>query len=163
GFLGARHHPLVVADARRGVENLRPFVSDGAFDDRVDLLKDMEKAFERDYDAASANAHRTTYQRAVSLMKSKEAKAFDLTQEKDSGRKAYGATRFGEGCLLARRLVEVGVSFVEVTLGGWDTHQNNFDRVKSLSSQVDPAMSSLITDLKERGLLETTLVIWMGE
>jgi hypothetical protein len=163
GFLGARYHPLVVGDPRRGVENMRPFVSEGAFDDRVDLLADMEKAFERDYDAAAANAHRTTYQRAVSLMKSKEAKAFDLTQEKDSVRKAYGDTRFGEGCLLARRLIEVGVSFVEVTLGGWDTHQNNFDRVKQLSQQVDPAMSSLIGDLKDRGLLDSTLVIWMGE
>jgi hypothetical protein len=163
GFLGARHHPLVVGDPRRGVENMKPFVSESAFDDRVDLLKDMEKAFERDYDAAAVNAHRTTYQRAVSLMKSREAKAFDLTQEKDSVRKAYGDSRFGEGCLLARRLVEVGVSFVEVTLGGWDTHQNNWDRVKQLSGQVDPAMSSLVRDLKERGLLDSTLVIWMGE
>src|SRR5205823_7064289 len=64
---------------------------------------------------------------------------------------------------LARRLVETGVSFVEVTLGGWDTHQDNFDRVKSLSGQVDPAISALVTDLKERGLLDSTLVIWMGE
>jgi uncharacterized protein (DUF1501 family) len=163
GFLGARHHPLVVADPKRGVENLRPLVSDGAFDQRVDLLQEMESAFKRDYDAVAAGAHRTTYQRAVSLMKSKEAKAFDLTQESAAVRKAYGENRFGEGCLLARRLVEVGVSFVEVTLGGWDTHQNNWDRVKSLSQQADPAMSSLIKDLKDRGMLDSTLVIWMGE
>ena len=71
-------------------------------------------------------------------MQSKEAKAFDLTQEPAAVRKAYGEGRFGEGCLLARRLVEAGVPFVEVTLGGWDTHQNNFDRVKNLSGQVDP-------------------------
>src|SRR5207249_3842797 len=138
-----RYNPLVVADPRRGVENLRPLVGGGAFDSRVGLLEEMEKAFQRDYAADAADAHRTTYQRAVTLMKSKEARAFDITQEPSAVRKAYGETRFGEGCLLARRLVETGVSFVEVALGGWDTHQNNFDRVKNLSAQVDPAMAAL--------------------
>jgi uncharacterized protein (DUF1501 family) len=96
-------------------------------------------------------------------MKSKEAKAFDISQEPASVRKAYGEGRFGEGCLLARRLIEIGVSFVEVVLGGWDTHQDNFDRVKNLSRQVDPALSTLIADLKDRGLLDSTLIVWMGE
>lgn len=163
GFLGTRYNPLVVNDARRGVENLRPLVAGSAFDGRVDLLEEMEKAFFRDYQSGAAAAHRTTYQRAVSLMRSKEAKAFDISSEPASVRRAYGETRFGEGCLLARRLIETGVSFVEVSLGGWDTHQNNFERVKNLSQQVDPAMATLLRDLKERGLLDTTLVIWMGE
>ncbi len=163
GFLGTRYNPLAVNDARRGVENLKPFVNASSFDGRVELLDQMEKAFAKDYDAAAGTAHRTTYSRAVTLMKSSQAKAFDILAEPLSVRKAYGETRFGEGCLLARRLIETGVSFVEVSLGGWDTHQNNFDRVKSLSQQVDPAMSTLISDLKERGLLDSTLVIWMGE
>jgi len=163
GFLGTRYHPLVVTDARRGVENLKPYVESAVFDTRVDLLEQMEKAFFRDYQAGAATAHQTTYQRAVTLMKSEQARAFDLSREPASVRKAYGETRFGEGCLLARRLVEAGVNFVEVSLGGWDTHQDNFDRVKNLSAQVDPAMSSLVRDLKDRGLLDTTLVIWMGE
>lgn len=163
GFLGTRYNPLVVNDARRGVENLKPLVSNSAFDGRVELLEEMEKAFYRDYSAAAGAAHHTTYGRAISLMKSKQAKAFDLTSESLATRKAYGETRFGEGCLLARRLIETGVSFVEVTLGGWDTHQNNFERVKSLSEQVDPAFSQLIADLKERGLLDSTLIVWMGE
>ena len=163
GFLGARHQPLVVNDPARGVENLRPLVGEGQFNDRVGLLEEMESAFHREYKAGTGAAHRTTYQRAVTLMQSKEAKAFDLSRESAATREAYGATKFGEGCLLARRLVETGVSFVEVGLGGWDTHQDNFDRVKRLSGAVDPAMSALIGDLKERGLLDTTLVIWMGE
>jgi uncharacterized protein (DUF1501 family) len=163
GFLGTRFQPLIINDARRGVENLKPTVGGSAFDGRVDLLEQMEKAFQRDYQAGAAASHLTTYQRAVTLMKSKEAKAFDILQEPESVRRAYGAGRFGEGCLLARRLIETGVSFVEVSLGGWDTHQDNFDRVKRLSQQVDPAMSSLVRDLKERGLLEDTLIIWMGE
>ena len=78
-------------------------------------------------------------------------------------RAAYGGSPFGDGCLLARRLVEAGIPFVEVFQNGWDTHRDNFPRVKQLSAQADPAMSTLITDLKERGLLDTTLVIWMGE
>jgi uncharacterized protein (DUF1501 family) len=163
GFLGARHQPLIVNDPARGVENLKSMVEDGQFEGRVGLLEEMEKAFFNDYQASLGQDHKTTYQRAVTLMKSKEAKAFDLSQESAAVKTAYGSSKFGEGCLLARRLVEVGVSFVEVTLGGWDTHQDNFDRVKSLSRQVDPAMSTLIKDLKERGLLDSTLVVWMGE
>jgi hypothetical protein len=163
GFLGPKYHPLGVQDARRGVENLKPLVEGKAFDGRVGLLEEMEKAFHREYQADASVAHLTTYQRAVALMKSKEAKAFDLTKESAEVRKAYGENRFGEGCLLARRLIESGVSFVEVALGGWDTHQNNFDRVKALSQQVDPAMSSLMADLKERGLLDSTLIVWMGD
>ncbi|MFO0879024.1 MAG: DUF1501 domain-containing protein [Gemmataceae bacterium] len=163
GFLGTRYNPLVVTDPRQGVENLRPLVSGSAFDGRADLLDQMEKAFHREYDSAAATAHHTTYQRALTLMKSREARAFDLTHEPAASKKAYGGSRFGEGCLLARRLIEAGVRFVEVSLGGWDTHQNNFDRVKELSTQVDAPFAALVRDLKERGLLDSTLIIWMGE
>lgn len=163
GFLGSRHQPLNVNDAAKGVENLKSGVENKQFDDRVGLLEDLEKGFYKEYKATSINAHQTTYQRAVTLMQSKEAKAFDLSLEPAASKSAYGEGKFGEGCLLARRLVEVGVPFVEVTLGGWDTHQDNWAKVKSLSAQVDPAMSTLIKDLKERGLLDSTLVIWMGE
>ncbi len=163
GFLGARHQPLVVTAPSRGVENLRPLVAGPQFDGRVGLLQDMEDAFFRDTRATSGADHKTTYQRAVTLMQSKEAKAFDLSLEPSASRSAYGSGAFAEGCLLARRLVEVGVSFVEVTLGGWDTHQDNFDRVKRLSQQIDAPIAGLLNDLKARGLLESTLVIWMGE
>jgi len=163
GFLGARHQPIIISDPAAGVANLKPLVAETNFDKRVDLLGEMESAFFRDYQAGTATDHRTTYERAVTLMKSKEAKAFDLSTESSATRSAYGSTRFGDGCLMARKLVEVGVPFVEVSLGGWDTHQDNWDRVKSLSGQVDPAMSQLVIDLKERGLLDSTLVIWMGE
>jgi hypothetical protein len=163
GFLGARHQPLVVNDPTKGVENLHPLVTQKQFGDRFGLLEEMEQGFLRTYKAPSGSDHKTTYERALQLMRSKEAKAFDLSLEPAASRKAYGESKFGEGCLLARRLVEVGIPFVEVTMGGWDTHQNNFERVKQLSSQVDPAMSTLLNDLKTRGLLERTLVIWMGE
>jgi hypothetical protein len=163
GFLGANHQPLIVTDPTRGVENLKPLVDADRFDNRVSLLEDMETAFYREYQAGVGVDHQTTYQRAVTLMKSKEAKAFDLALEPESSRKAYGNGKFAEGCLLARRLVETGVSFVEVVLNGWDTHQDNFARTKNLSQQVDTPMAALLTDLRERGLLDTTLVLWMGE
>jgi len=163
GFLGARHQPLIVNDPTKGVENLKALVDSKEFDNRVTLLDDLEKGFFRDYKATAGVDHRTTYQRAVRLMQSKEAKAFDLSAEPAEAKKAYGDSRFGEGCLLARRLVETGIPFVEVSLGGWDTHMDNFDRVKKLSQQVDPAVNALLNDLHDRGLLDSTLVIWMGE
>lgn len=163
GFLGPRHQPLIINDANRGVENLRAAVATGQFDNRVSLLEELEAGFHRTHPGAIVNAHRTTYQRAVTLMRDQGAAAFDINREDSATRNRYGDTPFGRGCLLARRLVEAGVSFVEVTLGGWDTHQNNFTRVRQLSAIVDPAMSSLITDLRDRGLLDSTLVIWMGE
>jgi uncharacterized protein (DUF1501 family) len=86
-----------------------------------------------------------------------------LNKEKEAARDRYGKTPFGQGCLLARRLVETGVTFVEVGHGGWDTHDDNFNRVAKLAADVDRGMSALISDLKERGMLDKTLVIWMGE
>lgn len=163
GFLGARHQPLMVNDAARGVENLRSFVNSNQFDNRVGLLDELEAGFHRTHGDGVGVAHRTTYQRAVTLMRDQGARAFDISNEPSASRSAYGSSKFGEGCLLARRLVETGVSFVEVTLGGWDTHQNNFQRVSQLSSTIDSPVAQLITDLKDRGLLDSTLVIWMGE
>jgi hypothetical protein len=163
GFLGVRHAPVIVARPDRGVENIKPIVNNSHFQDRLGMLQEMESAFYREYKAEASADHKTTYQRAVTLMRSKEAKAFDLSLEPASSRAGYGSSRFGDGCLLARRLIEAGVSFVEVTVGGWDTHQNNFERVKQLSQECDPAMAALVHDLKQRGLLDSTLIVWMGE
>jgi uncharacterized protein (DUF1501 family) len=103
-------------------------------------------------------------------MRTEAAKAFNLEEEKSALRDAYGRNLFGQGCLLARRLVERGVPFVEVTMGGvnggafgWDTHQKNFEQVKALSGVLDAGWGALMTDLKERGLLDSTLIVWMGE
>jgi hypothetical protein len=164
GFLGPRYQPLAVPDPLRGVQNLRPAVADSQFSDRVNLLDEMEQGFLHTHpNAHPAVAHRTTYQRAVALMRARGARAFDLGTEPQSVRARYGGSRFGDGCLLARRLIEAGVQFVEVHLDGWDTHQNNFETVRQLSGQVDPGMSQLVVDLRDRGLLDNTLVIWMGD
>ncbi len=163
GFLGPKHQPLLVQNPDRGVEDLKAIVSDKQFDRRIGLLEEMETAFYREQSFGGITDHKTNYERAVKLMQAKEAKAFDLTLEPSSSKSKYGTGNFANGCLMARRLVEVGVPFVEVGLGGWDTHMDNFDRVKKLSGQIDTAMAALISDLKDRGLLDSTLVVWMGE
>jgi uncharacterized protein (DUF1501 family) len=89
--------------------------------------------------------------------------AFDLAREPAAVRDRYGRSAFGQGCLMARRLVEAGVPFVEVQSPGWDTHGNELPTLKKLIPPVDQATAELISDLKDRGLLERTLVIWMGE
>jgi uncharacterized protein (DUF1501 family) len=97
-------------------------------------------------------------------MRSEKAKAFDLSLEPAASARLYGESQFARGCLLARRLVEVGVPFIEVYLGNWDTHERAVAaKAKELMTHVDHGMSTLITDLAERGLLDSTLVIWMGE
>ena len=163
GYLGPFHAPLEVADPVKGVENLKAVDSLTALDKRTSLLEEVEKGFLDRVQAPAAEAHKTTYQRAAQLMHSEKAKAFDLGAEPASLRDAYGRTHLGDACLLARRLVENGVAFVEVQLTGWDTHRDNAARIKTLCGQLDPAMATLIADLKSRGLLDSTLVVWMGD
>jgi hypothetical protein len=179
GFLGPNYAPLVIGEnnsfgAPRSGENIseqlkvqdldRPAeILPHQADARFDLLKDLEQSFASERPNLVAQSHQTAYDRAVRLMQSVGAKAFDLGLEPTRLRDAYGQNIFGQGCLLARRLVERGVPFVEVNLGGWDTHARNHDEVKKLCGFLDPAWAMLMTDLKERGLLETTTVIWMGE
>jgi hypothetical protein len=91
------------------------------------------------------------------------AKAFDVAAEKAELRDAYGRGRFGNGCLLARRLIETGVPVVEVSLGGWDTHGNAVEITKKVCGQLDAGMATLVKDLHQKKLLESTLIVWMGE
>jgi hypothetical protein len=163
GYRGARHVPLVLNSPSQGLENIKPGGADD-FDDRADVLAQLEQGFAKSTGAGAADAHGTAFRRALDLMRSEKAKAFDLSLEPAASRKLYGESGFGQSCLLARRLVEAGVSFVEVYLGDWDTHdKRSSDTALGLMTQVDDGMSALLTDLKERGLLDTTLVIWMGE
>jgi uncharacterized protein (DUF1501 family) len=164
GFRGPRHQPLSLADPARGLDNLAPAVPTNDFNDRVSVLEQLEQGFARSRQSAAAEAHRSTFHAALRLMRSDKAKAFDLAREPAASRRPYGESRFGQGCLLARRLVEAGVPFVEVYLQNWDTHvKKTADDAKVLMSQVDEGMSALVSDLAERGLLADTLVIWMGE
>jgi uncharacterized protein (DUF1501 family) len=138
------------------------------FEARLHLVQQLQDEFVADHPSAAAKSHQTAYERAARLMRTSAAQALDLEREPDRLRDAYGRNKFGQGCLLARRLVEQGVPFIEVSLGGdtsngWDTHSNNFERVRELSQVLDAGWATLVDDLKERGLLDSTLLVWMGE
>jgi uncharacterized protein (DUF1501 family) len=180
GFLGPQYAPLIVADGQGAgagtpnaaavdqqlkVQNLARFggVSGEQAEARLALMRDLEADFLSHRPGTTGDSHLAAFEAAVRLMKPETAKAFDLSGEKKAVRDRYGRNLFGQGCLLARRLVERGVPFVEVTLDGWDTHVNNFDAVKNLCGILDPAWSALMDDLKDRGLLDSTLIVWMGE
>ena len=167
GFLGTRHQPLFVPDPTHGVDNLAANVDAGRFQRQFQLLGELERSFYQAYQAPAGQAHTTTLESSVRMMRAREVQAFELARETETTRDRYGRTSFGQGCLLARRLVEVGVPFVEVNMGlgndGWDTHVNNFPRTRTLSAQADAGMSALIEDLRDRGRLDSTLVVWMGE
>jgi uncharacterized protein (DUF1501 family) len=182
GFLGPRFAPLIVGESNLGygpqanggesltVENLTLPAgrSREHFESRLQLVQDMQQEFTAQTGAPVALSHQTAYDRAVRLMSTTAGRALNVEEEPAAVRDAYGRNRFGQGCLLARRLVERGVPFVEVTLGGqsgidWDTHSNNFETVRNLSGVLDAAWAALLTDLGERGLLQRTLVVWMGE
>jgi hypothetical protein len=185
GFLGPRRAPLIVGSANQyfattgsnyeqalRVRNLQP---DGVevpqANKRLDLLTGLDQEFRGKHTGLTVSSHDSAYEQAVRMMRSKAVQAFELDQEDDQLRDAYGRNQFGQGCLLARRLVEQGVPFVEVSLSGvqgnqnfaWDSHRQNFDAVKSLSEVLDPGWATLLNDLNLRGLLDSTLVVWMGE
>lgn len=188
GFLGPQYAPLVVGrpgnnfvqvdgseDYEQALRVKNLALPSGVNRDQADarhkLLDALERDFLQTHPIPIARSHRTAYQQAVRMMRSEAVKAFDLDEEDATLRDAYGRNQFGQGCLLARRLVERGVPFIEVALNGvagtqgigWDTHQDNFESVKTLSGVLDPAWATLLRDLRERGLLEHTLVVWMGE
>lgn len=165
GFLGASFAPLIVDEPGLAPKNLVPVSGVGAEREarRIGMLDTLEARFERETGDAKVQARRALYARAVRLAGSPKASLFDLGSEPEASKRAYGDSAFGRGCLVARRLVEAGVPFVEVTLDGWDTHQNNFARVRALSSTLDAGMSSLVRDLRERALLDSTLIVCMTE
>jgi hypothetical protein len=182
GFLGPEYAPLMIGNGNYfgqqpnyntalKVQDLMPpkEVEEKQVTSRLELVKELQGEFARERAGIVSASHQAAYERAVRLMRTDASKAFNLDEEKDKLRDAYGRNLFGQGCLLARRLIERGVPFVEVTHNGsnagfgWDTHQNNHDLVKQNCATLDPAWATLITDLKERGLLDSTTIVWMGE
>ena len=185
GFLGPRYGPLIVGatdipgamqTGGQGFPELkvqslaRPgSITEDRMSKRLEMWKSLQADFLATHQLGAARTHNTVYRGAVDLMNSRDAKAFDLSEEPGELREAYGRSVFGQGCLLARRLVERGVSFVEVSLGtssggvGWDTHSNNWNTIERLSGDLDAGWATLMQDLDDRGLLDSTTILWMGE
>ncbi len=165
GFFAKKHGPLMVNNPESGLQNVRPArgVTEERFAVRRDFAAALDAEFQAEWQTRSVKAYADMYDDAVRLMRSEDLRAFDLTQEPDALRQAYGRDTFGQGCLLARRLVEHGVRFVEVSLGGWDTHTANFINTPRQCETLDLALSALIGDLQARGLLDSTLIVLASE
>ncbi|MEZ6058901.1 MAG: DUF1501 domain-containing protein [Planctomycetaceae bacterium] len=163
GFLGMEYEPFVVNRPGQPPQNVSLPTSVDRFQRRSGLLTRLENEFAEAGAKQLVENHQALFRTTSDLVLTPEISAFDTSEESQNLRDQYGDTNFGNGCLLARRLVERGVTFVEVRSGGWDTHQDNFERVAANAAEVDPAMAALLADLKDRGMLDTTLVVWMGE
>jgi len=165
GFLESEFAALPIGDPESGLQHsqLAEGVSENRFAARMKKLNAMNQEFAAQYNTREARAYSSMYDEAVSLMKSEDLKVFDLTDEADVVRDRYGRNKFGQALLLARRLTESGVRFVEVDNGGWDTHGDNFTRVEEKSAVLDQAMAALIADLAAAGKLDETLVVLATE
>ena len=163
GFLGMTWAPFVV-DSNGNVRNLDMGIDPARLQQRMAMLETIEKKFIGEKRGGSADDHMKVLDKTVKLMTSQQMSAFKVAQEPKDEQDKYGTTGFGKGCLMARRLVEMGVPFVEVDLGGWDNHANIFTTLQNQKlPELDKAMSALVSDLADRGMLEDTVVMWMGE
>ncbi|WP_390620248.1 DUF1501 domain-containing protein [Rubripirellula amarantea] len=163
GFLGMAWSPFSVTSNGR-IRNLEMKLDDMRLRQRMEALKTIETGFEKRTRDLPAMEHAKVLKKTFDLMTSEQMEAFRVEKEPQAVKDRYGTDNFGQGCLLARRLVEAGVPFVEVDLGGWDNHNGVHNILQNQKlPQLDNAMSALIEDLAQRELLDDTVVIWMGE
>lgn len=163
GFLGMAWAPFSV-DSNGQVRNLEMGLPPERVAQRMQALQLLESGFIEEKRGTIAEEHAKVLQKTLNLMTSSQMEAFNVNREEESVRERYGQNPFGRGCLMARRLVEIGVPFVEVDLGGWDNHQNIFPTLRDQRlPMMDQGMSALVEDLTQRGMLQDTAIIWMGE
>jgi hypothetical protein len=164
GYLGEKYKPYGIQDPKEPLQNIISPVSADRLNRRIQGLRVLENSLARRNPAVierTLGLEQTD--QALAVMNSSELKAFDFREEPTSLVQAYGDSSFGRGCLVARRLVESGVRCVEVQFSGWDTHEDNFNRHRTLNAAFDPAFASLLTDLETRQMLDSTLVLCLGE
>ena len=165
GFLESKYGPLPIGNPKAGLANskMADYLNEERFGRRLLMAEKMNNRYIQNFDQKKVRAYSDLYKEAVKLMRSEDLKAFDIAQEPEAMHEFYGTSNFAQGCLLARRLIENQVRYVEVTRGGWDTHDENFDRVSDNCADVDQALSALLYDLEHRGLLKETLVVLTSE
>jgi uncharacterized protein (DUF1501 family) len=165
GFLDPAVTPVPLADPERGLENVtRPaYLSQANFERRLALADRLDRDFRTRYAGRQIAAYDQMVADAVRLMGSGDLAAFDIAREDEATRERYGRSRLGQGCLLARRLVEGGVRCVEVEMNGWDMHRDLWDELPEKAGELDAALAALVEDLEARGLLASTLVVLATE
>lgn len=159
GFFPASYAPLAIGDPSKGISNVKAVSSGRQLNKRVAFLNGIDADFRKKYDDKNVKAYNGFYDDALALMKSEDLQAFDLSAEPQRVREAYGDNSFGQGCLLARRLVASGVRFIEVSHDGWDHHKALADEMGEVAPVFDQAFAALVTDLEQQGLLDSTLVV----
>lgn len=161
GFMGAKFAGVPIGDPNSGLQDsvMPSSISEEDFTKRLKLADSLNKQFHTVVNSPAIRDHEGLYTDALKIMRCEDLKAFDLTKEPTDVKDAYGPGRFAQGCLLARRLVEHGVRFIQVTHGGWDTHYDNFTAVPARCKELDDGLSALLADLHRRGLLQETLVV----
>lgn len=163
GFFPPSMAPIPISNPEAGLQNIRPTTSDTMFSKRVTLMNEFDSAFRKRFDTEDVKSYNEFYDETMKIMKSEDLKAFDLNMESADTREKYGRNSFGQGCLLARRLVESGVRFVEVRMGGWDMHNLVDTSMQRNGDTLDTAFSALLLDLEAKGLLDSTLVVLGSE
>jgi len=165
GFLPPGLAPVPIGDPTKGLENAKKpgYLSDRDFNHRMSLTNKFDRYFRQRYQGPEVQAYNQMYRDAIRLMGSEKLAAFNIKAESDAIRSAYGMNRFGQGCLLARRLIEEGVPCVDVNYNGWDMHNGLYEKLGKLGPSLDQGLSALLTDLHTRGLLESTLVVLATE
>lgn len=162
GFFAPALSPVPISNPEVGLQNSKANVSDDMFKKRVALMNEFDTAFREKFKSSEVKAYTEFYDETMNLLTSKDLAAFDLTQEKESTRDMYGRG-FGQGCLLARRLVQNGIRFVEVRCGGWDMHNYIDEGMGRVGNILDKAFSALLTDLQANGMLDSTMVVLGSE
>ena len=165
GYFESKHGPLPLGNPDAGIQNVKKsgYVAEDMYRDRLDASSILNEGFTKQFPQKQVRAYSDLYDDAISLMKSKDLEAFDLTKEPEALREEYGQNNFGQGCLLARRLIENKVRFVEVSYGGWDMHNDVFGSLETRAKVLDDGLASLLTDLDKRGLLADTMVVVASE
>ena len=163
GFFEPEFEPLAINEPQSGLKYARRLVDENRFKRRINLANDIDAEFLKRYHSKPIRAYGHMYADAVRLMDSPDLAAFDIHREDENTKSRYGNEPFGQGCLLARRLIERNVRSVEVSFGGWDTHQNNFTSIPELCHTMDQAVAALLDDLKRIGKLDDTVVVLTTE
>ncbi len=164
GYFGDQYDAFRIFNPGNNIQNMRAQVQEKRQKTRLDSLAVVSRAFSQGRNLqVKRSLHDNTVERALKMMSSKQLSAFEIDDESESTKEKYGDSRFGRGCLVARRLVEVGVRSIEVTLQGFDSHANNFEAHTNRAKDLDPAFSALIQDLRERDLFDSTIVLCIGE
>ena len=163
GFFPPASSPIPIANPQTGLQNIKQTSSELHFNKRVSLMNELDDSFRKKYQSEDVKAYTEFYDETMKLMKSEDLKVFDLTQESADTRAKYGNSSFGQGALLARRLVQSGVRFIEVQFGGWDMHNNIDQALGGTGQTMDSVFATLIQDLAANGLLESTMVVMGSE